>query len=163
VNASPTKAPVKAATTKAPTKAPVQAALTKAPTKSPTKAPIAGPAAITFTLVNANTDLDIGPLTNGTVVHLNQVGTLLNIRADPSTTGLSKVVFGYDGNSNFHTETVAVYAFAGNNGPDYLPMTVTVGTHTVTATAYIGTTVVSTGRFEEERKYVLSELLVFCS
>jgi hypothetical protein len=90
----------------------------------------------TLTLVNADTDKDIAPLTNGTVIKLS-TNSHLNIRANPPVS-LGSVRFSYDSNSNYRTENTAPYAFAGDSGGNYSVWTPTVGSHTVTASPYTG-------------------------
>jgi hypothetical protein len=85
---APTKAPTNApvAPMKAPeltTKAPVVVP-TKAPVKAPTSAPIGLPTALLpmgLTLMNANSDLEIGVLSNDSVINLAQTPRI-NVRAD---------------------------------------------------------------------------------
>jgi hypothetical protein len=140
---TPTTAPVKSPTaTAAPVKSPTA---TAAPVRPPTSAPVTPPTptatpptATTFTLINANTDLDIGPLTNGMTVRLGTVGTALNVRANPQVSGVKSVVFFYDG-VKFRTESSAPYALAGDNSGNYNSWTPSLGTHTLTATSYSGT------------------------
>jgi len=90
-----------------------------------------------FTLVNADTDSDIGPLNDGDTINLTVVGTSLSIRADVSGS-VSSVRFGLDGNPNYRTENVAPYALAGDSSGDYHPWTPSLGSHTVVATPNVG-------------------------
>jgi hypothetical protein len=84
---------------------------TAAPVRLPTAAPVTPPSPTTFTLISANTDLEIGPLTNGMTVRLGSVGTALNIRANVQVYGVKSVIFFYDG-VKFRTEGSAPFAFA---------------------------------------------------
>ncbi len=89
-----------------------------------------------FTLINADTDKDIGSLANNGVVDFSKTGTRhLNVRADVSGS-VGSVRFGYDGNAAFATENGAPFALAGNVGANYNSWSPAVGTHTLTATAY---------------------------
>ena len=89
-----------------------------------------------FTLINADTDTDIGPLTNNATLNLNTLPTTnLNVRAETSGT-IGSVRFGYDGNANYQTESVAPYALAGDASGDYNAWTPTLGSHTLTGTPY---------------------------
>jgi hypothetical protein len=99
----------------------------------------AGQAVIGFTLVNADTNADIGSLSDGTTLNLATLPTRnLNVRANTSPATVGSVRFGYDANSNYTTESVAPYAFEGDSSGDYNPWTPTVGSHTITATPYTG-------------------------
>ncbi len=88
-----------------------------------------------FTLVNATTDQDIAPLTNGGVINLAVTGTKLNIRADVSGS-VGSVRFALDGNTNFRTESAAPYALAGDTSGNYEAWTPALGSHSLTATPY---------------------------
>ena len=92
---------------------------------------LAQPSVTAFTLVDADTDLDIGSLLDGATINLLSTGAHLNIRADVSGSP-SSVTFTYDG-SIFRTESTAPFAFAGDNAGDYYPWTPTPGAHTITA------------------------------
>ncbi|QDU89295.1 hypothetical protein Pla175_26840 [Pirellulimonas nuda] len=88
-----------------------------------------------LTLVNAQTDLDIGPLTDGQVVDLDRVIWALNVRAN--TTGdVKSVRFGLDGNPSRAVESVAPFALAGDADGDYNDWTPEAGGHTLTATPF---------------------------
>ena len=90
-----------------------------------------------LTLVNADTDTDIGPLEDGQTLNLAALPTTnLNVRANPGTAPVGSVRFAYDGNPNFQTESVAPYALRGDTNGDYNSWTPTLGTHTLTATPY---------------------------
>ena len=85
-----------------------------------------------FVLIDARNDQEIGPLVNGGFIN----GVAKNIRADVAGS-VQSVVFGFDTNANFRTESVAPYAFAGDKSGDYLSYTFASGQHTVTATPYV--------------------------
>ena len=90
-----------------------------------------------FTLVNADTDQDIGPLNDGDVINLAGLPTPnLNVRADTVPNTVGSVVFGLDANSTFRTETSPPYALAGDSSGDYHPWTPSLGVHTLTATPF---------------------------
>ncbi|MBN1672596.1 MAG: DUF5060 domain-containing protein [Kiritimatiellae bacterium] len=98
---------------------------------------VAGQAVTGFTLINADTDADIGPLTDGMTLNLAALPTRhLNVRAntDPATVG--SVVFGFDGNAAYRIENNPPYALAGNAGSDYAAWTPGTGSHTLTAAPY---------------------------
>jgi len=64
----------------------------------------------------------------------------LNIRANTTPAIVGSVVFGYDSNNNFRTESAPPYAFAGDAGGngDYHSWTPASGEHTLIATSYSG-------------------------
>ncbi len=85
-------------------------------------------------LVNADTGKDIGVLKNGAVVNLATLPTRrLSIRAGASG-DTESLKFRLDGKS--HTENIAPYALAGNDGNDYESWTPKTGSHQLSATAY---------------------------
>ena len=96
---------------------------------------------ISYTLVNADTDLDIQPLTNGAVLDLATLPTLnLNIRAntDPATVG--SVVFDLSGaQAQVATENFAPYALFSDYQGDYFAWTPPLGSYILTATPFDGT------------------------
>ena len=86
-------------------------------------------------LYNADTDQPIAaPFVDGATINLAATGTSLNLVAEVSGS-VESVVFTYDG-QRFRTESVAPYAFAGDNRGDLYGWTPTIGTHTLTATPY---------------------------
>ncbi|HYG76519.1 MAG TPA: Ig-like domain-containing protein [Planctomycetota bacterium] len=97
------------------------------------------PPSVTFTLVNADTNLDIGPLTDGSVINFSTLPTTrLNVRADTTPSRVGSLRFGYDGNSNYRTENGWPYALASDNNGDYFAWTPTAGTHTLSGTPFSG-------------------------
>ena len=96
------------------------------------------PVVNSLTLINADTDQPIAafdPIPQGATINLYTLPTKnISIRANASNAG--SVRFGVDGNTNFQTESVAPYAIAGDTNGDYDPWSVSLGAHTVTATAY---------------------------
>lgn len=92
-----------------------------------------------FTLINADTDQDLGPLTNGASVNLATLPTRnLNVRANTNPATVASVRFGYDGATSVSVESAAPYAFMGDSGGDYAPWTPSAGSHTLTATPFSG-------------------------
>ncbi|MGY3089348.1 putative repeat protein (TIGR02543 family) [Hymenobacter sp. UYAg731] len=99
-----------------------------------------GPQVTALTLVNADSDLDIQPLTTGAVLNLATLPTAnLTVRATTSPATVGSVLFVLGGaQSVTHNENLPPYAlFADSNG-DYNPWTpaIAVGSYTLTATAY---------------------------
>ncbi|MBN1680760.1 MAG: choice-of-anchor D domain-containing protein [Anaerolineae bacterium] len=112
---------------------------------SPTTAALSGTSVdttfgvISFTLVNADTDTDIGPLVDGGTINMALLPTSnLNVRANTLPQPVGSVVFAYDSNQTFRTENVAPYALAGDSSGNYGPWTPTLGEHTLSATPYLG-------------------------
>jgi uncharacterized delta-60 repeat protein len=94
-------------------------------------------AALTYTLVNAATNQDVMPLTEGTVLNLATLPPKLNVRAD-SPSAIGSVRFGLDGNSNVRVESVQPYALFGDSGTDYADGTFATGSHALTGTPFSG-------------------------
>ncbi len=97
-------------------------------------------AAVTgFTLINADSDLPLGALTNGQTVNLATLPTSnLNVRAD-TVDAIGSVKFAFDGNSNFRTENTVPYALFGDKAGDYKDGSFSLGSHTLTGTPFSGT------------------------
>ncbi len=92
-----------------------------------------------FTLINSDSNTDIGNLFEGKVINLYTTGNKLNIRADFDLGNERSVIFGLNQNPNFNTENAAPWAMAGdNNNGNYYNWTPALGNYTVTATAYSG-------------------------
>ncbi len=92
-----------------------------------------------FTLVNADTDLDIMPITAGMTLDLSTMPTRnLNIRANANPT-VGSVVFalsGSRGEAQAATENVAPFALFSDYSGDYFGWTPLAGTYSLTATPY---------------------------
>ncbi|MCB0836308.1 MAG: T9SS type A sorting domain-containing protein [Bacteroidetes bacterium] len=90
-----------------------------------------------FTLIDALTDLDIGPLLDGDILDLATLPTnQLAIRANLEGPDVASVRFGFQNVANFRIENFAPYALHGDDNGDYDPYTYTPGTYTVSATPY---------------------------
>jgi lysozyme family protein len=97
-----------------------------------------GQSLVSFTLINADTDKEIGLLTEGYVINFANIGTKkLNVRANTNPATVGSVVFNLD-RVNVMTDNVAPYALKGNNGTNYNPWTPSIGAHTLKATPYSG-------------------------
>jgi surface protein len=94
---------------------------------------------IDFVLVDAFTDLDVMPLTEGVVIDLLTLPTSSSsIRAN-ATPDASSVRLELSGAiSNSRTEGVSPYALFGDIGGDYYGQTFTVGSYSIKATAFSG-------------------------
>ncbi|HVE42831.1 MAG TPA: PA14 domain-containing protein [Planctomycetota bacterium] len=96
-----------------------------------------GTALISFTLVNADTDEDLGALTDGAALNLAVLPTRnLNLRATTAPATVGSVRFDLDGALAYRIESVSPYALQGDNEGDYAPWTPAIGSHTVTATPF---------------------------
>jgi hypothetical protein len=96
------------------------------------------PAVTGFTLVNADSEADLGPLTAGQTINLATLPTRnLNVRANVTNT--ASVRFGYDANASYSLESAAPFALAGDSSGNYNAWTPSTGGHTVTATPYSAT------------------------
>ena len=109
---------------------------------TPTPTPIPAPnqlAVIKFVLVNADTNQDIGPLTDGVTINLASLPTEnVNVRAETQPATVGSVVFALNGNNKFSTENIPPYALAGDNSGNYNPSTFGIGQYKLTATPYKG-------------------------
>jgi hypothetical protein len=91
-----------------------------------------------FVLVDAAANTDIRPLLHGDRLVLSELPPELSIRAQ-ITGAPGSVVFGYDGAPAFQTENVSPYALGGDApAGDYSPVALSVGTHNLTATPFVG-------------------------
>ncbi len=105
------------------------------PAPAPAPTPVTPASIISFTLLNADTDKEIGSLTEGYIIDFAATGTRnLAIRANANTS-TGSVIFNTNGNGII-TENDAPFALAGNNGTDYNAWVPALGSHKVTATPY---------------------------
>jgi hypothetical protein len=89
-----------------------------------------------FTLIDADTDRSIAPLTDGTTLNLATLPTRhLNVRADTSPTSVGSVRFVLDA-AYYRTENTAPYALARDTNGNYSSWTPSVGSHTLRATPF---------------------------
>jgi hypothetical protein len=94
------------------------------------------PAVLDFTLVNADTEEDLGPLTDGAVIDYARLATAkLNIRASVRPETVGSVVFTLNGEP-YSTENIPFYTLAGDQEGNYNPWTPAPGGYTLTATPY---------------------------
>lgn len=91
-----------------------------------------------FTLVNADTNLDIQSLTPGATLTLATLPTTnLNIRANTSLTTVGSVAFDLTGPQTYSgIENLAPYALYSDLNGKYTPWTPMSGTYTLTATTF---------------------------
>ena len=91
-----------------------------------------------FVLVDADTNEDIGPITEGTVFDFGSLPSNLNIRAE-ATDDVESVFLEISGGlSATRRENVAPYALFGDRNGDYFGRSLAPGSFTVSATPYTG-------------------------
>ncbi|QOV87471.1 glycoside hydrolase family 88 protein [Humisphaera borealis] len=96
------------------------------------------PTVAAVTLVNAATDKDIFPLTEGQILNLYTLGRQLNINATLATSlTTASVKFVFDGVSRI--ESSAPFAAFSDDGGDFVAWTPSPGPHTLVITPYSGT------------------------
>ncbi|MET7030280.1 PKD domain-containing protein [Sediminicola luteus] len=95
---------------------------------------------IGFTLVNADSDIDLLDITAGLQINQNTTqGIGLNIRANTNPAVVGSVQLTLSGPvNNVRTENVAPYALFGDSGGNYSGVPFPLGNYTITATAYSG-------------------------
>ena len=98
------------------------------------------PEIVSFTLINADTNEEIGPLNEGDVIELSDyAANSFNIVANIGTLEVGSVVFDYNGQEGFRTENFAPYALAGDNGSgNFNSLQLALGENSVTATPFTG-------------------------
>jgi gamma-glutamylcyclotransferase (GGCT)/AIG2-like uncharacterized protein YtfP len=96
---------------------------------------------VSFTLINADTDQEIGPLTDDYVIDYAAIGTKnINIRANTNPSKVGSVIL--DLNGKMKTESIEPYVLAGDqvksSGIDYYAISpvLTAGTYNLSATPY---------------------------
>jgi hypothetical protein len=65
-------------------------------------------------LINTDTNTNLGPIKNGTIIRLNEVGSQITIRASVVRTKTSSVIFDMDGIQGVQLENTAPYTLAGD-------------------------------------------------
>lgn len=95
---------------------------------------------VSFTLINADTEADIGTLKNGDTLNLATLPTRqLNIRANTNPSVVGSVNFSLTGaETRMRTENSVPYAIFDNSPTNYVGFTPLVGADTLTATPYSG-------------------------
>ncbi len=95
-----------------------------------------GQSVTTLVLVNADTNQDIGPMSNGMTINL-AVTPNISVRAETAPNPVGSVRFSYDGNSNLRTENGPPYTVNGDTGGvSYTAWPLSPGTHTLGATPF---------------------------
>lgn len=94
-------------------------------------------------LYDADSDQLILELTNGVTLDLSAYPNI-NIEAVTSPSIVGSVRFSFDGNTDYRTENSAPYFLAGDNSGDILPLSLSLGSHTVSAVPYSASQAVGT-------------------
>ncbi|NMM48520.1 Ig-like domain-containing protein [Marinigracilibium pacificum] len=97
------------------------------------------PEVVSFTLIDADIQEEIGPLLDGDVINLdNYRKNKFSIVAEVNGVNVGSVVFDFNGESNFQTENYAPYAINGDysGGKKFHPIELPLGVNTVTATPF---------------------------
>jgi len=90
-----------------------------------------------FTLINADTDAEIGPLNEGDIINISEIGTRnFNVVAAINDVEIGSVVFDFNETIAFSTENVAPYALGGDRSGDFRPLSFDIGANTITATPF---------------------------
>lgn len=111
-----------------------------ADTTPPPPPPPSGP----FTLINADSDMELTAFGDGDSIDVSQFSIAfidhLNVRYEPDTgfSPIGSVVFDFDGVPAFNIEQIVPYALGGDDNGNYHPVgnAMTLGTHTLAATPY---------------------------
>jgi len=91
---------------------------------------------VSLTLVNANTDQDMGTINDGDIIDICQ--TPVNIRANVcDEANIESVRFLLNGN-NYRMENLPFYTIAGDNNGNYLPWNIAPGVYTIRAIPFAG-------------------------
>ncbi|GAA5042034.1 hypothetical protein GCM10011506_44190 [Marivirga lumbricoides] len=95
------------------------------------------PEIVSFTLINAELNEEIGELMEGDIINLdNYASNQFSIVANTLTDSVGSVVFDFNGEDNYQTDNSAPYSLAGESGGSYNPVALPKGINTVTATPF---------------------------
>ncbi|MEM9077708.1 MAG: choice-of-anchor D domain-containing protein [Bacteroidota bacterium] len=97
-----------------------------------------GPRVTGFTLINANTNEPIGSLEDGDIIDLADfpVDINFNIEANVSEFPVGSVVFDFNGEEGFRTESFVPYALGSDNDGNFNPTNIPLGVNSLTATPF---------------------------
>jgi uncharacterized repeat protein (TIGR02543 family) len=117
---------------------PLSVIMTANKTITATFTAVVGTQVTSFTLVNADNEQDIQPLSNGASLNLAALPTRnLNVRATTSPATVGSVVWALRGSQVVdQTDAAAPYALFLDNAGNYPPWTPAVGSYTLQATPY---------------------------
>lgn len=94
---------------------------------------------VSFSLVNADTDVIIGDLVDGDVINLmDYERNSFNVNANIGELAAGSVVFDFNGVERYSVENIIPYSLAGNDGILYKSLKLPIGMNTLTATPYSG-------------------------
>jgi len=96
-----------------------------------------GSQVLSFTLVDATTDADLGLLTDGAVIDLSITGPI-NVRADVCENFTTESVRFLVNGTFYVMENIPFYTIGGDNNGNYSAWNVTPGVYTIRATPYAG-------------------------
>ncbi|GMN06071.1 hypothetical protein MTsPCn5_14600 [Croceitalea sp. MTPC5] len=95
---------------------------------------------LSFILINADTNMAIGPINDGDVINLADfpTSTEFNIEVLTGDLNVESVIFDFNASQGFRTENVAPYALAGDRSGNFFGLDFPIGVNSVTATAFTG-------------------------
>ncbi|MCM5662799.1 Ig-like domain-containing protein [Galbibacter mesophilus] len=99
------------------------------------------PEVVSFTLINADTNEEIGSLEEGDVINLDDyTANAFSVVANIGDLPVGSVIFDFNEKENFQKENIAPYALDGDkkNGTEFIPVAFPLGDNTITATPYSG-------------------------
>lgn len=97
------------------------------------------PEVISFTLINAELNEEIGPLEEGDIINIdNYANNQFSIVANTLSDSVGSVVFDFNGEDNYQTDDTAPYSLAGEDGGSFNPVALPQGINTVTAIPFTG-------------------------
>ena len=96
------------------------------------------PEIASFTLINAETNEEIGPLNEGDIIDLNDYEGInsFSIVANSGVIEIESVVFDFNDQIPFRTENYAPYALNGDSNGNYRDFAFPLGVNTITATPF---------------------------
>ncbi|QLG46726.1 Ig-like domain-containing protein [Costertonia aggregata] len=95
------------------------------------------PTVTNFTLINAETNEEVGPLEEGTIIDLaNFASNSFSILASVGEVPVSSVIYDFNGTEGFKTENIAPFTLAGDLNGNFNSVVFPLGNNTVTATPY---------------------------
>ncbi|NBD15594.1 MAG: hypothetical protein GVY04_05430 [Cyanobacteria bacterium] len=98
--------------------------------------PVGMPVTVELSLVDSDSDIVIGTITDGSTIDLGQVGSEVSLKAKPSEP-VSQVKFDLTGATEINqTENVTPYALAGDRSGNYFSAGLIEGDYTLTVTPY---------------------------